>query len=96
MLFLTGHSPHAGISTTILFAERKKQAELNRLKKSFDVFPWGKPEWINKYDQMLDLTATKTEYQKEVYGQVLQDAIKRLSCIKKSKARSRPVPSKKI
>ncbi|PWB53683.1 MAG: hypothetical protein C3F06_06090 [Candidatus Methanoperedenaceae archaeon] len=58
-------------------AERKKQAELNRLKKSFDVFPWGKPEWINKYDQMLDLTATKTEYQKEVYGQVLQDAIKR-------------------
>ena len=58
-------------------AERKKQAELNRLKKSFDVFPWEKPEWINKYDQMLDLTATKTEYQKEVYGQVLQDAIKR-------------------
>ena len=58
-------------------AERKKQAELNRLKKSFDVFPWGKPEWITKYDQMRYLTATKTEYQKEVYGQVLQDAIKR-------------------
>ena len=59
-------------------AERKKQAELNRLRKSFDVFPWGKPEWINKYDQMLDLTATKTEYQKEVYGQVLQDVLKRV------------------
>ena len=59
-------------------AERKKQAELNRLRKSFDVFPWGKPEWISKYDQMLDLTATKTEYQKEVYGQVLQDVLKRV------------------
>ncbi|KAB2948329.1 MAG: IS200/IS605 family element transposase accessory protein TnpB [Candidatus Methanoperedens sp.] len=59
-------------------AERKKQAELNRLRKSFDVFPWGKHEWISKYDQMLDLTATKTEYQKEVYGQVLQDVLKRV------------------
>ena len=58
-------------------AERKKQAELNRLKKSFDVFPWGYPEWVNKYGQMRYLTATKTEYQKDVYGQVLQDAIKR-------------------
>ena len=47
-------------------AERKRQAELNRLKKEFDVFPWGKPEWINKYDQMLDLTASKIPYQKEV------------------------------
>ncbi|MDP3103822.1 MAG: transposase [Candidatus Methanoperedens sp.] len=59
-------------------AERKRQAELNRLKKEFDVFPWGKPEWINKYDQMLDLTASKTPYQKEVFSQVLQDAIKRV------------------
>ncbi len=59
-------------------SERKKQAELNRLKKTFDVFPWGKPEWINKYNQMLDLTVTKTPYQKEVYGQVLQDVIKRV------------------
>src|SRR4030042_3727427 len=59
-------------------AERKRQAELNRLKKEFDVFPWGKPEWINKYDQMLDLTASKTPNQKEVFSQVLQDAIKRV------------------
>ena len=59
-------------------AERKKQAEINRLKKTFDIFPWGKPEWINKYDQMLNLTATKTPEQKEVYGQVLQDVIKRV------------------
>ncbi len=59
-------------------AERKRQAELNRLKREFDVFPLGFPEWIDKYDQMLDLTATKTQYQKEVYTQVLQDVIKRV------------------
>jgi putative transposase len=59
-------------------AERKKQAELNRLRKSFDVFPWGKPEWIDYYEQKLDLTATKTLFQKEVHSQVLQDVIKRV------------------
>ncbi len=59
-------------------AERKKQAELNRLKKTFEVFPWGKPEWINYYDQKLDLTAYKTSFQKEVHSQVLQDVIKRV------------------
>ena len=59
-------------------SERKKQAEHNRLKQQFDVFPWGKPEWINYYDQKLDLTANKTPYQKEVHSQVLQDVIKRV------------------
>ena len=59
-------------------AERKKQSELNRLKKTFDVFPWGKPEWINYYDQKLDLTASKTFFQKEIHSQVLQDVIKRV------------------
>jgi len=59
-------------------AERKRQAELNRLRKSFDVFPWGKPEWIDYYEQKLDLTATKTPFQKEVHSQVLQDVIKRV------------------
>jgi putative transposase len=59
-------------------AERKRQAELNRLKREFDLFPWGKPEWINKYDQMLDLTKFKTDIQKEVFSQVLQDVIKRV------------------
>jgi putative transposase len=58
--------------------ERKQQAELNRLKQSFDVFPWGYPEWINYYDQKRNLTATKTPFQKEVYSQVLQDVIKRV------------------
>ncbi len=58
--------------------ERRRQAELNRLKQLFDVFPWGYPEWINYYDQKRDLTATKTPVQKEVYSQVLQDVIKRV------------------
>ena len=59
-------------------AERKRQAELNRLKIEFDVFPWGKPEWIDYYSQKRELTATKTSYQKEVHSQVLQDVIKRV------------------
>ncbi|MCZ7361956.1 MAG: transposase [Candidatus Methanoperedens sp.] len=59
-------------------AERKRQAELNRLKKEFDVFSWGKPDWINYYDQKRELAATKTSFQKEVYSQVLQDVIKRV------------------
>jgi putative transposase len=59
-------------------SERKKQAELNGLKRQFDVFPWGKPEWMNYYDQKLNLTANKTPYQKEVHSQVLQDVIKRV------------------
>jgi putative transposase len=59
-------------------AERKRQAELNRLKQSFDVFPWGKPEWINYYDQANQLPLTKTAFQKEVHSQVLQNTLKRV------------------
>ncbi len=59
-------------------AERKRQAELNKLKKEFEVFPWGKSDWINYYDQKRKLAATKTSFQKEVYSQVLQDVIKRV------------------
>ena len=58
--------------------ERKRQAELNRLKKDFDVFPWGKPEWVNYYEQKRELAVTKTSIQKDVYSQVLQDVIKRV------------------
>src|SRR5574341_1914292 len=54
-------------------AERKKQAELNRLKKEFGVFPWGKPEWISYEDQANDLSESKTDFQKEVHSQVLQN-----------------------
>ncbi len=57
-------------------SERKQQAELNRLKKTFDVFPWGKPEWINYYDQANNLS--KINFQKEVHSQVLQNVLKRV------------------
>lgn len=60
-------------------SERKRQAELNKLERMFDVFPWGKPEWINKYDQMLNLTANKTDTQKKIYSQVLQNVIQRVN-----------------
>ncbi len=40
-------------------AERKKQAELNRLIKGFDIFPWGKPEWFNYEKQANDLSEHK-------------------------------------
>ncbi len=59
-------------------AERKRQAELNRLKKIFDVFPWGKPEWINYYDQANYLSGSKTDFQNEVHSQVLQNVLKRV------------------
>jgi len=59
-------------------AERKRQAELNRLKQSFGVFSWGYPEWINYYDQANQLPLTKTAFQKEVHSQVLQNTLKRV------------------
>lgn len=59
-------------------AERKKQAELNRLKKQFDVFPWGKPEWLFYEDQANDLSEYKTDFQKETHSQVLQNVLKRV------------------
>jgi len=59
-------------------AERKREAELNRLKQSFDIFPWGKPEWMNYYDQANQLPLSKTVYQEEVYSQVLQNTLKRV------------------
>ncbi|MDP3104870.1 MAG: transposase [Candidatus Methanoperedens sp.] len=59
-------------------AERKRQAELNRIKKIFDVFPLGKPEWINYYDQANCLSGSKTDFQNEVHSQVLQNVLKRV------------------
>jgi putative transposase len=59
-------------------AERKRQAELNRLRKSFDVFPWGKPEWTFYEDQANDLATDKDSFQKEVHSQVLQNVLKRV------------------
>jgi putative transposase len=59
-------------------AARKRQAELNELKRQFEVFPWGYPEYINYYDQANDLSQSKTSDQKEVFSQVLQDVLRRL------------------
>lgn len=59
-------------------AERKKQAELNTIRREFQVFPWGKPEWISYEDQANYLSDSKTSFQKEVYSQVLQNTLKRL------------------
>ncbi len=58
--------------------ERKRQAELNRLKRDFQVFPWGEPEWISYEDQANNLSESKTDFQKEVHSQVLQNTLKRL------------------
>ncbi len=58
-------------------AERKREAELNELERTFGVCPWGKPEWTNYYDQANDLSSSKTDFQKEVFSQVLQNVLKR-------------------
>jgi len=59
-------------------SDRKNQSELNKLKFKLDIFPWGKQEWLNKYDQINNMTNTKTIFQKEVYSQVLQNVILRV------------------
>jgi len=59
-------------------AERKREAELNNLERDFGVIPWGKTEWINYYDQANDLSESKTNFQKEVFSQVLQNVLKRV------------------
>lgn len=59
-------------------AERRGQAKINKLVSDLQLFPWGKPEWINYYNQAADLTRNKTEYQKQVYSQVLQNVLKRV------------------
>ena len=58
--------------------ERKRQSELNELERTFGVIPWGKPEWMNYYDQANNLSGSKTEFQKEVFSQVLQNVLKRV------------------
>jgi len=58
--------------------ERKRQSELNELERTFGIIPWGKPEWINYYDQANDLSESKTNFQKDVFSQVLQNVLKRV------------------
>ena len=59
-------------------AERKHQAETNKLYSYLQLFPFGKPEWINYYNQAGNLTSSKTNEQKQVYSQVLQNVLKRV------------------
>ena len=59
-------------------AECRDQAKFNKLITDWQLFPWGKLEWINYYDQAADLTRNKTEYQKQVYTQILQNVLKRV------------------
>ncbi len=40
-------------------AERKRRAELNQLERRFDIYPWGKPQWISYEDQANKLVKTK-------------------------------------
>jgi putative transposase len=66
----------------LALAERKKQIEINRLKREFQVFPWGssiKSEWISYEDQANDLASNKDSFQKEVHSQVLQNVLKRVN-----------------
>jgi len=63
-------------------AERKRQIELNKLRRDFQVFPWGssiKPEWISYEDQANNLSSNKDSLQKEVHSQVLQNVLKRVN-----------------
>ena len=59
-------------------AERRDQAKFNKLISDWQLFPWGKPEWINYYDQQRDIGRSKTEYQKQVYGHLLQNVLRRV------------------
>ena len=59
-------------------AERIHNAEINKLYDYWQLFPWGKPPWIHKYEQMASLTRNKTDYQRQVYAQVLQNVINRV------------------
>lgn len=59
-------------------AERKHQAEINKIYQTFQVFPWGYPEWLNYYDQAKALSRSKTEFQKQVYAHVLRNVLKRV------------------
>ena len=66
-------------------AERKQQAKDIKVYKEypiyqdFDLFPWGtKFDYINYYDQQRDLPKNKTEYQKQEYGHVLYNVLRRV------------------
>ncbi|HLB70138.1 MAG TPA: transposase [Candidatus Methanoperedens sp.] len=61
-------------------AERKRQWELNNLRFGFQVFPWGKPEWIGYTKQQNDLPSIKEKYPQYacVNSKVLQMVLRTL------------------
>lgn len=59
-------------------AERKDQAKFNKLISDWQLFPWGTPEWINYYNQQNELSKHKSDCQKQVHSQVLQNVLKRV------------------
>jgi len=59
-----------------IYPNKNQEVKLNRLFFEFQVFPWGKPEWISYEDQSYQLTSSKTPEQKEVHSQVLQNVSK--------------------
>ena len=67
-------------------AERRRQWELNNLRFEFEVFPWGKPEWIGYTRQQNDLPAIKEKYPRYacVYSKVLQMVLRTLDADYKS------------
>ena len=67
-------------------AERRKQWELNNLRFDFQVFPWGKPEWINYNKQQNDLPWLKEKYPRYAYvhSKVLQMVLRTLDADYKS------------
>jgi putative transposase len=59
-------------------AERRDQANFNKLISDWQLFPCGKPEWINYYDQDRSICKSKNEFQKQVYAHTLQNVLKRV------------------
>lgn len=59
-------------------AERIENSKFNKLISDWQLFPWGKPQWIDYYDQAGGLSKNKTEHQKSVYSQILQNVLKRV------------------
>jgi putative transposase len=66
--------------------ERRRAWELNNLRFDFQVFPWGKPEYIGYMKQQNDLPKLKERYPRYscVYSKVLQMVLRTLDADYKS------------
>ena len=59
-------------------AERIDQSKFNKLVSNLQLFPWGKPLWINYYGQQRGIGQSKTKFQKLVYAHLLQNVLRRV------------------